>query len=191
MSMELQEGQIILEDVRVGYPTLFRAMPVKNEPEGKKRFSLRPYLPKSNKATKARIDKEIARIVRDELQGVMPPKDKIFLVDGDEKTDDDIAKGHWVISANRPEKDKQGRLNPPAVTHRNRKPAKEEDNPVYGGCRCNVLISIYLQKKWKRICAQLEVVQFIADDEPFGAPRVDPESVMPEMPDDSDGDFGI
>ena len=55
---------------------------------------------------------------------------------------------------------------------------KEEDGKLYGGCYVNATVRLWPQdnKFGKRVNAQLKAVQFYADGEPFGAPRVKAEN---------------
>jgi len=71
MSKELQENEIILPNVRVGYPHIFVAVPYKKG-DDKKRFSITSYLPKADEATKARIDTVIRDLVKENMEGVIP-----------------------------------------------------------------------------------------------------------------------
>jgi hypothetical protein len=106
----------------------------------------------------------------------------LFIQDGDDEGDENTA-GNWIISANRAES--QGR---PQVIDRGRKAIDSGDNTVYAGCYCNFLIGIYVPANWDKVCASLEVVQFVKDGEPFGAGRVDVEAVMPDLAESDEDD---
>ena len=182
----LPEGQVLIPNARLGYPKLFKPEAIKGMADSKPRYGCAIYLPKSDEATKAKIDKEVARLSKLHFKGVKPKSKDICILDGDGEDGDDNTKGYWVISANRAES--QGR---PQVVNRNRKPIdSSESEIVYAGCRCNFLISFFVPKSWSKICASLEIVQFAKDDERFGAARAKAEDVMPELPDDDeDGGF--
>ena len=182
--MELPEGQVLIQNARLGYPKLFKAEGIKNDPTSKPRYGCAIYLPKSDEATKAKIDKEIARLSKLHFKGVRPKSKDLCISDGDGEDGDENTKGHWIISANRAES--QGR---PQVIDRKRKAIdSSEASTVYAGCYCNFLISLYTPKNWQKITASLEVVQFLRDGEPLGAARVNVDAVMPELP-DSEDDF--
>lgn len=181
----LQEGQIMIPNSRLGYPKLFKAETIKDMADSKPRYGCAIYLPKSDEATKAKIDKEFARLSKLHFKGVKPKSKDLCIKDGDGEEGDENTKGYWIIGANRAES--QGR---PQVVDRKRKPIDSADAAdVYAGCRCNFLISFFVPKKWSKICASLEIVQFVKDDDRFGAPRPEAENVMPELPEeDEDGE---
>lgn len=189
MSTALQEGQLLIKNARLGYPKLFAASAIKGDPNAKPRFGCQIYIPKSDEATKAAIDKEIARLAKIHTKGVKPKSSLLPFKDGDGEDGDDNTRGYWILSANRAET--QGR---PQVIDRSRRPIdSSESSDVYGGCWCNFLVGFFYQQKWGRICCGLEIVQKVKDGESFGAPRVAADDVMPELADDEEEatDFGV
>lgn len=181
----LQDGQIMLPNCRLSYPKLYKAEPIKNDPTSKPRYGCQFLLPKSDEATKAKIDKEIDRLSKLHFKGVKPKSKDIALKDGDGEDGDENTAGHWIISANRSES--QGR---PQVVGRDRKPIdSSEQSTVYGGCYVNGLVAAFVPKKWGKICFSLEIVQKTKDGESFGAPRVEAEDVMPELADEDGDEF--
>ena len=185
MSTQLPEGQVLILNARLGYPKLWEPKVVNNDPNGRPRYGCQIYVPKTDESTKAKLDREIARLVKLHMKGVKPKSKDLFLKDGDsEDNRDEHAKGHWIISANRAEL--QGR---PQVVDRSKKAIDSKDSAeVYAGCYCNFLISVFIPKRGNtnQISACLEVVQKVKDGEPFGAARVDVDSVMPDLPEDDD-----
>lgn len=177
----LNEGQVLIPTSRVGYLKVWKAEGIKGDPSSKPRFGCQIYLPKSDTATKAKIDKELARLSKLHFKGIIPKQKDICVKDGDGDDGDENTEGCWIISANRAES--QGR---PQVVDRARRPLNQDDNKVYSGCYCNVLVAFFVPKNWGKICASLEVVQFVKDGEPFGGGRVDAETVMPDLGDDED-----
>jgi hypothetical protein len=176
MSTQLPEGQLLIPNARLGYPKLFKAEGIKNDADSKPRYGCQIYLSKSDEATKAKIDKEIARLSKLHFKGVKPKTKDLSVQDGDVDGDENT-KGCWVISANRAES--QGR---PQVVDRSRKPIdSSESAEVYAGCVCNFLISFFVPKNWSKICTSLEVVQRVKDGERIGAARVAAEDVMPDL----------
>ena len=179
----LPEGQLMIPNARLGYPKLFKAEAIKDMADSKPRYGCAIYLDKSDEATKAKIDREIARLSKLHFKGVKPKAKDLCVKDGDGDDGDENTAGCWVISANRAES--QGR---PQVVDRSRKAVIPSDNLVYSGCYCNVLVSFFVPKNWSKICCSLEVIQFVKDGEPFGGGKVDVESVMPDLGDDEDID---
>jgi hypothetical protein len=176
----LPEGQVLIPNSRLGYPKLWKAEAIKGVADSKARFGCAIYLPKTDEATKAKIDKEIARLSKINFKGVKPKSKDLCVTDGDGEDGDENTKGYWIISANRAES--QGR---PQVVDRARKPIDSSDaSTVYAGCVCNFLVSFFVPKNWSKICASLEIVQFVKDGDPFGAARVAAEDVMPELEDE-------
>lgn len=182
MATTLPEGQVLIKNARLGYPKLWKAEGIKADPTSKPRYGCAIYLPKSDTATKAMIDAEIERLSKEKFKGVKLKSKDIFVSDGDGEDGDENTKGYWIISANRAET--QGR---PQVVDRSRKPIdSSEASMIYAGCVCNFLIGVYVPGKWQKICASLEIVQFVKDGEPFGAARVAADAVMPELEDEED-----
>lgn len=178
----LLEGQILIPNSRLGYPKLWKAEAIKNVTDSKPRFGCAIYLPKTDEATKAKLDKQIAALSKLHFKGVKPKSKDICIVDGDGEDGDENTKGYWIVSANRAES--QGR---PQVVDRSRKAIDSADaSKVYAGCVCNFLVSFYVPKNWGKICASLEIVQFVKDGDPFGAARAAAEDVMPELPDEDE-----
>jgi hypothetical protein len=182
MSTQLKEGQQLILNARLGYPKLFTPEGIKGDPTSKPRYGCAIYVPKSDTKTKAAIDAEIERLSKVHFKGKVPKSKDLAIRDGDGEDGDENTKGYWIISANRavsqkrPQvKDRDGRTN-----------LDSQDSKPYAGCRCNFLISWYVPKNWPKICANLEIVQFTADDEPFGAAAIKAEDVMPNLEEDDD-----
>jgi hypothetical protein len=180
----IPEGQVLIPNARLGYPKLFKAEGIKGDADSKPRYGCAIYLSKEDEATKAKIDKEIARLSKLHFKGVKPKTKDLSIQDGDGEAGDENTKGCWIISANRAES--QGR---PQVVDRARKPIDSADAAeVYAGCVCNFLVSFFVPKNWSKICTSLEICQKVKDGERIGAARVAAEDVMPELgPDDEDG----
>lgn len=180
--MPLQEGQVLLTNVRLSFPKLWQAESVKGDPNAKPRYGCRFMIAKDDIKNKAKLDKEIDRIVKANMKGVRPKSKDIFIIDGDGEDGDESSRGYWLVSANRAES--QGR---PTVVDRDKSPLAQGDDKPYAGCYVNAVISIYKPKDWGKICSCLEVVQFSKDGERFGAGRVDVNEVLPDL-DDEDFD---
>lgn len=184
--MSLQEGQLLLQNVRLGYPKLFRAEAIKGMADSKPRYGAALYIPKTDLKAKALVDREIARLAQTHFKGVTPKTKDMFIQDGDGEEGDANTKGCWIVSANRAES--QGM---PTVIDRNRTQLGQASGKPYAGCYVNAVVSIYKPKAWNKLCASLEVVQFVKDGEPFGAARVAVDDVMPDLGDDDTEDFDV
>jgi hypothetical protein len=185
MSDKTKEGQLLLRNCRLGYPKLFVPEAVKaskDDPNPKKRYGAAIYLPKTDVKAKAAIDAEIERLSKVHFKGKVPKSSDLFIKDGDGEHGDDNTKGCWIISANRAESQKR----PQVVDKDGRTPLDSQDSKPYAGCRCNFLISVYVPGNWAKVCSSLEICQFVADDEPFGAGSVKAEDVMPDLSDEDD-----
>lgn len=61
-------------------------------------------------------------------------------------------------------------LKRPTLINRDKSQVTEQDGVFYSGCRVNAIFRVYgVNKKNPCIAAELKGVQFMADDEPFGA----------------------
>lgn len=178
---------MIIPKSRLSYPHLWQADTVEGESDpSKARYGCSILLPKSDKATKAVLDGEIKRLVKERMKGVMPKSKDIAMKDGDGEYGDDYSKGCWIVSANRSKA-----LRRPQVIDRKRQPLDEEDGKPNAGDVCNFLVSLYVPKKWpSKICFGLEIVQFVETGEPIGASAADAD-VMPEMDGDDEDDFDV
>lgn len=179
----LPEGQVLILNARIGYPKLFKAEGIKNDPTSKPRYGCQIYLSKEDESTKAKIDKEIARLSKLHFKGIKPKAKDLCLRDGDSEEDgDENTRGCWIISANRAES--QGR---PQVVNRDKKPIdSSEAGQVYAGCYGNFLISLFTPKSWNKITASLEIFQKTKDGDPIGAARVSAADVMPDLEPDEE-----
>jgi Protein of unknown function (DUF2815) len=176
----LQEGQIKLVG-RISYPKLWRAEHFKNDPNSAKRYGCQILVPKSDTEAKKRIDAEVARLSKLYFKGAAMKAKALFYKDGDGEDGDEFSKGCWIVSANRSEK--QGR---PQVVDRNRTPLSEDDDKIRAGYQCVFILSIYKPKGYDILAASLEVIQFKAKDEEFGAGRINIDSALEDLPDEDD-----
>lgn len=173
---------MIVKNARLGYPKLFTPEGIKGDPTSKPRYGCAIYVPKSDTKTKAAIDAEIERLSKINFKGKVPKTKDLAIRDGDGEDGDENTKGYWIISANRAVSQKR----PQVVDKDGRTPLDSQDSKPYAGCRCNFLISWYVPKNWQKICANLDIAQFVADDEPFGAGTVKAEDVMEDLTADED-----
>lgn len=176
-------NRITLKGVRLSFPDIFAPKAIEG---GKPRYSANLLIPKGDKEQLGAVNKILKRIIDEEYAGKSLPGEKMPIHDGDEKEYDGYA-GNYYISAANPKR--------PTVVDRNKSPLTAEDGKPYAGCYVNAVIRFYplngkSEKKpngyGKRLCASLEVIQFVKDGEPFGASKVDLDEVLPDLDDDND-----
>jgi hypothetical protein len=185
MSATLREGQILIRNARIGYPKLFTPEGIKGDPTSKPRYGCQILISKTDVKTKATIDAEIERLSKVHFKGKVPKTKDLFLRDGDSEDGDDNTRGYWIVSANRSEAQKR----PQVVDKDGKTPLDSQDSKPYAGCRCNFLISAYVPKNWAKVCAVLDICQFVADDEPFGAGTVKASEIMPDLSEEDDDEI--
>lgn len=180
------QNQLTLKGVRLSFPELFQAKAIEG---GKPRYSASFLIPKGDKEQLGAINKILKRITDEEFGGKSLPSDKLPIHDGEEKDYDGYAGNYYLSAAKGAD---QGRV---TVVDRNKTPLTAEDGKPYAGCFVNVVVRFYplngkSTKKpngyGKRICCSLEVVQFDKDGDPFGAPKVDLDSALPDEDEGND-----
>jgi len=160
--------KVMLNNVRLAFPNLFKPTTVngEGEPAYSASFILpadHPQLPVIQKA-----QEEVGRAkwgdkwaaVKKELAA----KDRNALHDGDTKSQYDGFEGNFFVSS----RAKQSAR--PTVIDRNKSPLTEGDGRPYAGCYVNASIELWAQDNayGKRINAQLRGVQFYRDGDSFG-----------------------
>ena len=154
--------------VRLSFTHLFE--PYANNPGQEPKYSVTVLVPKSDIATKSRIDAAIAAAkqlgVTKCWNGAMPPMVAIAVHDGDGVRPNGEAfgeecKGHWVFTAS----SKQ----PPQVVDMNLNPIINQTE-VYSGCyaRVNVNFFPYNSNGKRGVGIGLNAVQKMEDGEPLG-----------------------
>lgn len=173
-----QDYKLLLTNVRLNYPKLFRAEKPKTG-EGEPKFTAAFSMLKGDKQV-AKVNALITQLLKEKNKGKPLPADKLCFRDGD--LSDSFEDGTWYISASN--------RNRPQVIDRSRSPIVEEDDIVYGGCYVNALVRFWFQDNQfgKRVNASLEAVQFYKDGERFGAAPVDVDEVFAVI-DDNDPDL--
>lgn len=149
--------KIMLKDVRLSFPNLFRRA-VFNGEEGK--FGATFLIPKESAQAKTVRD-AIAALIKDALKGAKLGPDKLCLRDGDEAEWEGYA-GHLSLKASNASR--------PLVIGRDKAPVAEEDGVVYAGCHVNAQVELWAQDNQfgRRVNASLLGVQFVRDGQPFG-----------------------
>ena len=149
-------GKIILRNVICLYPNLFQRYVDKTTGE-KRKYQCSFMFPKTDTETKAKIDKVIddfKLVLAPQLAGKKIPPNKMFITDGDEKSDS-MYEGYWVISSNNDRK--------PNILNRDKSNMEESKNLINMGCFVNSKISLWFSDHpvgGKQILANLHTVQF-------------------------------
>lgn len=168
--MSLNANQFTTDKVRLSYVHLNQ--PHSSAPDGSNpKYGVTVLLPKSDVATKARLDAAYQAAVNAGVMakwnGAMPPKIESPIYDGDGVRPNGEpfgaeCKGHWVFTA--------GNKNPVPIVDINQNPIVNA-NDVYSGMYARVCVSFYAYNfTGKRgIGCGLEAVQKLEDGEPLGS----------------------
>ncbi len=187
-----QETRIVTGEARLSYVNVFK--PYAHMEGQEEKYSVTILIPKTDVATKARIDAAINAAIEQGINtkwnGVKPPKVAIPVYDGDGTKPSDgtefgpECKGHWVFTASC-KKDY-----PPQVVDTQVQPILNQSE-VYSGMygRVSVVFAPYMFGGKKGVGAYLGNIQKTRDGEPltskrsaaddFGTGDVDPITGMP------------
>jgi len=170
MSQDLK--RVITGKVRLSYVHL--TQPHTPPSGGEPRYSVTLLIPKSDVATKQRIDAAIAAAIEEGVQkrwnGVRPPQIPIPIYDGDGVRPSDgmpfgpECKGHWVMTASTKQK--------PEIVDLNLNPIIDATQ-IYSGMYAHVSVNFFAYNAAgkKGIGCGLGNVQKVADGEPLGGRR--------------------
>lgn len=160
--------KIMLNNVRLAFPQLFKPATVNGEGEPAYSAALiltadHPQLAAIRDAQE-KVGKEKWGDKWATVKKEVMAKDRFALHDGDTKTQYDGFEGNFFISS----RAKQSAR--PSVLDRNKSPLTEADGRPYAGCFVNASIELWAQDNayGKRINAQLRGVQFYRDGDSFG-----------------------
>lgn len=170
--------KVLLKDVRLSYPQLFRAKAFGDGSQGEPAFSAEFLVSKDSSPGKAGI-----RDIEDAIEeakykkwGDDPKKwpkiskDKPFFKDGDDPDwERPETVDHMIVSARNVKK--------PRLLGIDKEDLHESDGVLYAGCRVDAIVRVWAQdnKFGKRVNCSLEAVRFRADGEAFGAAPIDPD----------------
>lgn len=184
--------RVVTGKVRLSYVHVFK--PSAAVPGAEEKYSVVVLLPKSDVATKARIDAAIKAATDEGVQkvwnGVKPPKVAIPVYDGDGvRPSDGMAypeecKGCWVFTATTGTE-----YGAPEVVDKYRNPIMDQSE-VYSGMygRVSVRFSAYAFSGKKGIGAYLGNVQKLADGVPLGGGKT---SAADDFADDFEDDVEV
>ena len=152
-------AKIILKNVRISFPSLFKKATYNGDETG---FEGTFLINKEDQAAQVElIQNTIKDLIKTNLKGAKLQPDKICLRDGD-LVDYDGYADHFSIKASSKKR--------PLVIDRDKSPLVEEDGRPYSGCYVNASVELWAQDNnyGKRINCTLLAVQFFKDGTPFG-----------------------
>jgi hypothetical protein len=177
------DGCILVKNVRLSYPHLFKpyAGPNNGEKKSEPKYSAKFWLDKKTHAADIKeLGAIIAKTMTEAFKGRIP-NDKLCLRDGAQEGKDELV-GVWVLAASESKR--------PDVINRDKTRINEDDDIVYAGCVVNVLIRLWAQNNsWgKRVNANLIAVQFVRDGERFsGIERPDIDDAFEDIAGEFEG----
>jgi hypothetical protein len=151
-------SKIILNDVRLAFPSLWETEKYNGQDTGKYAAT---FLISKDDPQVDTIKAAILAMAEEKFGKPVPKSVKFCLQDGDEK-EFNGANGHWTIKATT--------KNRPVVMDQDKNPLVEADGKIYGGAYVNTSISLWAMDNQygKRILANLAGVQLVRDGESFG-----------------------
>lgn len=152
--------KVVTGKARLSYVNVFE--PREND-QGQLKYSVSVLIPKSDKATVAKIEAAIQAAIQDGKAawgGKIPPGLKLPLRDGDTERDAPEYKGHWFINANSTQR--------PNVVDAAVNPILDQSE-VYSGCYGRVSLNFFAYNKAgnRGVGAGLQNVQKLADGDPL------------------------
>jgi len=151
-------SKIMIKNARLSFPSIWN----KATFDGKEtKYEATLLFPKTDAKLKKILDDAIqAKMVEAKFKKL--GADRICLKDGDESDYDGYA-DHWSLKASNTRR--------PTIVDQRKNPTTEDDGLLYAGCYVNAQIDFWSQNNsfGKRINANLLILQFLRDGEPFGA----------------------
>ena len=186
--MSITSNKIDLDVVRLSFPHLFRpkAFQVGQDPKYQATFLMDPSDKAHAKAIKT-IKKEAKRIAIEAFGDVPKGLKKCFgLAENDEtKSQYDGYEGMFYVATSNTDR--------PVLAGKKRDRLDEVDGPtlLYAGAYVNTVITLWVQdhpQGGKRINANLRIVQFVKNGEPFGRAPASSEEELKDVDIEDDDD---
>lgn len=162
-------GQLILQNVRIAYPDLYKPVPFKNDPKNTPRYGATILIPKDATDVVDQLTAEINKLAKEKHKLSKLPAADSCLQDGDEKSNAALH-GSMVLSTYAYPSEKSQNGGAPQVLNRAKVAIKEgASNMPYSGAYCNILFDLYAPNNWKKVSAGLKVVHYLEQGgEPIG-----------------------
>lgn len=168
--------RVVTGEVRLSYASVFEAKSING---GKPKYSVSLIIPKSDKATLAKIERAIDAAIEagiGKFGGKKPNKAalKLPLRDGDLERDDEAYANAMFVNANS--------VTPPQIVDASLQPILDRTE-VYSGCYARVSISFYAfnTNGNRGIACGLGNIQKLRDGEPLGGGRTTAEDDFAEF----------
>ena len=136
-------SRIVIKNARLSYANIWEPKPMKDDPEGKKRYSAALIISKSDTKTIKAIEKAVEEAKTEgksklaNKKGIIPKNIKLPLRDGDEdRPDDETYEDCYFLNANATAD------HPPKIVDRAVEPILDRSE-VYSGCYANVSVDFY------------------------------------------------
>ncbi len=178
--MTTASDPILLKNVRLSFPHLFKARAANENAEAKYSAVLL-INPKENQDALKEIKKAIITVAEEEWGEDWQDKNlKLPVRDGNEKKQYDGYPGMKFITAKSNQR--------PVCLRQDKSAVVEDDNLFYPGCRVNASVHAF---SWshptggKGVSFSLRGVQFVRDDENLGGGRVDVDTEFEDISEDA------
>lgn len=173
--------KILLRDVRLAFPSLFKATAPQGG--GEPAFSASFLMPPTHPQV-AELRKEFPKLAKEKwgakgesIYKALDAAGKLCLHDGNAKSDYEGFEGNLYVSSRSKSR--------PTVFDQNRQPVDQASGLIYSGCYVNASIELWTQDNsfGKRINAQLRGVQFLRKGDAFagGSRPADAEEFPEEL----------
>lgn len=180
MADDQRNDQLLLENVRLSFPDIWKATSIKGSDP---KFAASFLLDKKENSDQIKKIKGlmwalcIEKFGGKEKAKALLDKGKILvcLHEGNTKDYDGYSDENMYISSSSGKR--------PSIIDRDRTPLAQEDGRPYAGCIVNAAVRLWAMDNdfGRRINCELLGLQFVKDGEPFGAPPFRPEEVFPEL----------
>lgn len=190
--MAERQDVVVLKNVRLGFPKLWKAEAATDEATPK--FGASFIIEESSAEYKANVkacEAAVAYVAKkrwlekhEKITSAIERKRKAFR-DGDGETNEegDTYTGFadsMIVAAKNNKR--------PQILNRDKTPLAEEDGVIYAGCYVDAVVSFYTTADKKQggngLFASIEIVRFRKDGEPFGAGKLDADDYLDDLDDD-------
>lgn len=176
------DSTIILRNVRVSYPHLFK-QPMINGELGKCGATLLLH-PVEHAKELSTLRAAIGNVLADKFKGQKLPMDRVCLRNGDDRPDKPEYAGYYYLTSNV----KDGKTPVVFKAGSTQRITDDAHCEIYAGCRVNAKVQLWGQNNQygKRVNAMLIAIQFVDDDESLEGGHVSEEDAREGFDDAGD-----